>query len=402
VPSAHTSEETDDAAYNNWTLEAYQSRMVEEIRYMNKWTNDFMIILNGVMMLPVTQDGAFPLSSISGTCEYPIAMSVVEPISNFAYGKSIPAKTKVDQAVFDEMLKALVLKTRKSYFPPLANNTGQVLSKRVLWAGNIEDDINPEKLQPIGDNSGVTQSEFNAMQFYQTVIDRKSVNPIMEGQSQSGSQTAREIVEQKQQSMMRMGLVILGVKHLEQQLGALRLKNILKNWTEPIEDLKERIYRTITIDSSFDDGTEGKRVVSFTENLPDDTQVYAEEELIKKATGKNVRRNYINPKILKGMELKWFVNVTPTEKSSNALKQAQFEESVQKALAIFAPLGKMPNLDYLATRWATNQGEDPDRFWSQEQGMPQGMPMGMPNQLSSQMTPSQPQQPSLNSMLQAG
>jgi hypothetical protein len=395
------SDQTDDTAYNDWTLEEYQRETVEEIRYFNKWTNDFMILLNGVMMFPVRENGTFPLSGILGICEYPIAMAVAEPITNFAYGKSIPAKTKVDQALFDEMLKALIVKTRKSYNPPLANNTGEHLSKRVQYAGNVTDDINPDMLQPIGDNGGVTQAEFHAIQFIKGIIDNKSVDPIMEGQS-GGNRTLGEIQEMKKQSMVSMGLSIMGIQSLEARLAELRIYNILKNWTKPLEG--EEAYRKISLEVDFEDGERGVREIEFTENLPDEIQIYAEEELKRKITGKAYRKAYINPKVMRSIKYKWFTNVTPTQKQSDALKQAQFEESVQKAIAIFAPLGKMPNTEYLATRWATNQGENPEQFWQQQQPQMPGTPqMGgqPPNQIGGQLTPDQMPKPSVNTLANA-
>jgi len=406
-----TSEDADSIDFNNWTLEEYQKNMVEEVRYMNRWSNDLMILLNGVMMFPVEEDGTFPLSSINGTTLYPVAVGRTEPITNFFYGKSIPAKTKVDQALFDEMMKSIVLKTRKSYMPPLANNTGQTLSKRVFWAGHIEDDINPERLQPIGDNTGVSQAEFNATQFIKTIIDQKSIDPIMQGQSLPGTQTAREIVELKEQSMMRMGLSILGVVLFEKQLCYLRLYNILHNWTQAIEPeitgKREAIYRTISIDTTFEDGLQGERVIDFTTNVPSPKQVAAEDKLKKATHGRIIRKTYINPEMLRSIEYKWYIEITPTEKKSNALKQAQFEESVTKAIAIFGPYGKLPNLDYVTTRWAHNAGEDPNRFWQQNPtgqmiGQQAGGAMSLPGQqkgldrwITNQLTPNATQRSSV-------
>jgi len=356
-------------------------------------------------MFPVREDGTFPLSGINGSQNYPIAKAVAEPIPNFAYGKSIPAKTKVDQAIFDEMLKNLVIKTRKSNDPPMANNSGQTLSKRVLWAGNIEDDLDADRLKPIGDNPGVTQAEFNAMQFIQSIVDSKSVSPLMSGQSQQGNQTAREVLEQKKQSMINIGLSILGVTSLERQLAKLRLYNILKNWTEPIDkDTKGDVFRSFTIETSFEDGSEGTRQVIMTEEMPDEVQVYAEEQLEKMVKGKNVRKNYINPKLLRSFDFKWHIEINPTPKESNELRTAQFEESIQKIFQMFVPLGIMPNMDYVKTRWASNLHEDPDRLWAQQQ-MPQ-MPQQMPQpqgqqgqtQLSNQLTPNELPRPSVNTM----
>lgn len=399
-------EETDDLAYNDWTLEAFQKGFVEELRYFNRWTNDFQVFLNGMMMFPVYKNGTFPLSGINGQCKYPLAFSVAEKISNFAYGKSIPAKTKVDQALLDEMFKAVVIKTRKSYMPPLANNSGERLSKRIFWAGNITDDIDAEQIKEIGINQGVSPAEFNALQFMQGVISNKSVDPIMEGQS-AGKRTATEIEEMKKQSMISIGLTILGVVSLERQLAHLRVMNVITNWTKPMNnDLKKKIYQSFSIESDFEDGNKGVKEIEFSEELPSDMQVEAEENIKKMTTGKNYRKVYINPKTLKQMELTWFIEINPTQKTSNALRRAQFEETIQKMLALFAPLGKMPNIEYLSEKWAQHAELDPERIWQQqEQGlpMPQGPagPQGMPNELGAQLSPSAPPRPSVNTLERA-
>ena len=89
----------------------------------------------------------------------------------------------------------------------------------------------------------------------------------------------------------------------------------------------------------------------------------AEERLLEGVRGKAVRKVYINPKELKSVEYFWHIEVNPTEKNTSSLKLAQFDEYIQKIIAIFTPFGKMPNLDYLAERQAILQGEDPRKIF---------------------------------------
>ena len=406
----------DSLPFNNWSLGDVEKDTVEVIKYYDKWANDFMILLNGVMMFPVRRNkkgklNTFPLSSLNGECEYPLSKGDIDPISrNFAYSKSIPAKTKVDQALFDEMLKAIVLKTRKSYQPPMANNTGKMLSKKIFYPGTIHSGINPEKLQEIGENKGVTQSEFNSIQFIKQIIDEKSVSNVFEGQASKGQQTAREVTILKQQSMMKLGLAVTGVINLEKSMCKLRLNNILKYWTEPIdkrivqlEDGLEQttnLYKTISIDTEFEEGKKGQRIVDFTEEeMPTSEQVYAEEQLLSELNNREYRKHYINPKLLNSLDYNWYIEIVPTEKNTSELKVAMFEDMVQKMMAMFIPLGKMPNLDYIATRWATLQGEDPNRLFPPAQQQPMPMGMGAPGQpnntLQNQLTPNRQSQTSL-------
>lgn len=400
--------------FHNWALDSIEKDTVEIIKYYNKWRNDFMIMINGVMMFPVRKDKkgrltTFPLSALNGQCEYPLSKGDVDPISRtFAYSKSIPAKTKVDQALFDEMLKAVVLKTRKSYQPPMANNTNQVLSKKIFYPGTLHTGVNPEKLQEIGRNEGVTNSEFSSLQFLKQIIDEKSVSSVFEGQASKGQQTAREVVILKQQSMMKLGLAIVGVINLEKKLSHLRLNNILKYWTEPIDKkiVKLRdgttqvanVYRNVSINTEFEEGKKGQRIIDFTEDeFPEPEQIEAEEKLLSQLNNREYRKHYINPNVLGSIDYNWYIEITPTEKSTSELKVAMFEDMVQKMFNLFVPFGKTPNIDYLATRWATLQGEDPNRLFPQQQALQQMPGMGAPGQpnntLQNQLTPNRDNSP---------
>lgn len=359
--------------YNDWTLEAFKANYVEEIKFQDKWNNNYMIMLNGVMMFPVREEkgilSTVPLSYINGIPEYTISQGSYEKRPNFAYSASIPSKTKVDQAIYDEMLKSIILKTRKSFMPPLANK-GKSLSRKVFFPGTITNDVDPDKIKEIGTNNGVTQSEFQVTQFLKTIIDQKSLNPIMEGQAQPGRQTAREILELKQQSMMKAGRTIFGWSSFIKKLAWLRLQSIIYNWTQPIDskvlaDGLGDVYRTVSMDTTFDDGTSGERQVEFTTSLPEDSQVEAEEDIVSELKGKRVRKNYINPKVLRSAKYNYFISVEPVEKDSNVLRAARFEEVLTKALQIFAPFGKIPNMEYAAERIATLNGENSERFWQQ-------------------------------------
>ena len=409
VPHQLTITEDDSAnamPYNNWTLEAFKQNYVEELKFQCKWSNDYMVMLNGVMMFPVVQKmgkaSTVPLSYINGVAEYTITQGSYEKRPGFAYSVSIPAKTKVDQAIYDEMLKSIILKTRKSFMPPLANK-GKSLSRKVFFPGTITNDVDPDKIKEIGTNNGVTPSEFQVTQFLKDIIDQKSLNPIMEGQSSPGRQTAREILELKQQSMMKAGRTIFGWSSFIQRLSWLRLQSIINNWTEPLDSKVlaeglENIYRNISMDTTFGDGVSGERQVQFSENIPEDSQVTAEEDIMSEVQGKRIRKNYINPVVWKSAKYNYFINVEPVEKDSNVLRAARFEETLAKALQLFSPFGKLPNMEYAAERVATLNGENPEKFWQSApdpQQLQAAQMMGQPAQgggpsLGQQMQPPSP------------
>lgn len=357
----HTNPENTD-----WSLETLQENFVEVIKFQDKWSNEFMIMINGVMMLPIE----FPLEAISPSGDYTIAKGDVFPISQFfAYSKSIPAKTKVDQETLDEMMKLIILKTRKSFMPPMANNTGRVLSRKIFSPGEITNQLDPKKLQTIGDASGVTASEFSAFEFIKNIIDQKSVSPTFSGENVKGSQTATEIMELKKQQMMKLGLVIFGVISLEKQLSWLRTYNILANWTKEqdtrVNDVTgeiEKVFKSIEVDTQLEDTSMGKKIIEFSPNAGDYTpeQIMEEENQLSQIRRQPVRKVYINPEIAKVRNF-WYINVIPTEKNSSDLERIMFKQDIQDSITLFGP--ESMNFPYLMKRFAVLSKQDPEKWF---------------------------------------
>jgi len=388
------------SSYNDYQMISTDVDQVEEIRYYNKWTNTYQVLLNGVCMLPA----GFPLSSILGIEEYPIARGDCEPISiDFYWSRGVGAKNRVPQFLMDEMFRLMVLKTRKSYAPSYGNMTGQKIGQSIYLPSRIFNGLDPDKIKPIGDTSGVTPAEFNMMQFVKQVSDENTTDSIFQGQAPDTKATARQIVEQQQRSMVKIGMAMLGVINLENRMSWLRLYNILSNWTEK----QDGRYRKFSIEDTLENGQEGERIVEFTEELPTDEQTMLEEDLYKKKLNRNVRINRINPKILRNVKYRWEINSVPTEKNSSLTKQALYTDFLKETLAIFAPFGYMPNLQYLADRFAIVNNEDPNKVFPQQQQLQQGsnqqqsqlMEAQSNQQLTSQLLPKKEGKPSLNALI---
>lgn len=359
--------QTEDSTYRSWTLEQQKEGFVELIKVYNPWTNEFMLMANGVMMLPV----GFPLEAISPSGDYPLAKGDVYPISQFfALSKSVPAKTKVDQEVLDEFLKLIILKTRKSFMPPMANNTGRVLSRKIFNAGEITNQIDPNKLAPIGDVNGVSQSEFNAYQFIKNIVDQKSVSPSFMGDQSSGDQTATEVLELKKQQMMKLGLAIYGVVDLERQLSWLRIYNILENWTK-LKDTKvsavtgkmEDVYRKFETETAIENTQKGKKIIQFSPDAGNFSpeQIMEEEDQLSKQYRMPVRKSYIHPDIAK-MKYYWYITINPTEKDSTDFQRVMFKQDIQDAMTLFGP--QSLNFPYLQGRFAVLSKQDPEKFFN--------------------------------------
>lgn len=409
----HFSENFDYIDYRNWTLLDSEEDTVEIIKYQDKWNNEFQLLINGVMMLPV----GFPLTAISPSGEYTIAKGDVEPIPFCAYSKSIPAKTKVDQQIFDEFLKTVVLKFQQSAQPPMANNTKVALSKNIFMAGTIHNDVDPSKLQPIIPGGGLTDGELRAFDIIKGIIDSKSVSPIFSGETSAGSQTATEIMELKKQSMMKLGLLIWGVMSLERQLAWLRLQNILCHWTKPIDSKIDEVtgqltekFRTISVETTLETGRKGRKIIAMDPQMTDmmtPEHIKAEEEFLSEQLP--TRKVYMNPKALAQLKATYFITINPTEKNTSELRRVLFEQNLKTAMMLWP---QDLNQEYAKERFAVLAGEDPDKFFNKVNpameslaGGPPAMPNQNPNMpqpaIQSQMMPSTPAQPSLNTLQNA-
>lgn len=414
-----TGDETNE--YHDFSLLKMDEEMVEVVKYQDPLNNEMMILLNGVMMLPIE----FPLTAISPSGRYTFAKGDGEPIGRFfAYSKSLPAKTKVDQETLDEILKMLLLKMKKSFMPPMANMTGTNLSRKIFLPGEITDGVSPDLLKEIGTNNGPTQSEFNVFQLMRTLINEKSLDPTFSGDESGGTKTATELQQRKQQQMMRLGQTIVGVVELEKALTTLRIHNVLANWTRAqdtrVDETKKKladVYRTFHIDTTFKDtGRKGTRVVSFDPEIASamtgkegGKRIMRMEEKLKEKTGRDIRFSFMDGDAVRNLEATWKVDVVPTEKTSSEIDRVLFSQTLMQGMQMFGP--QSFNMEYAKERWAILNKEDPDKMFSKQQapqgqemaqegiGGPQGQQQGALQQVQQQIP--KPKQPSVNSLMGA-
>src|SRR5581483_2306493 len=189
--------------YNNWRLQTTRKDMVEVIKYQDKWANEFMVILNGVMMMPI----GFPMPWKYG--EYNIVKQVYEIITPyFAYGGSLIKRLKTAQALEDEFWRLAILKTQQSFQPPRGNPSGKVLSSRIFMPGKITQGLDPAMVKPLVETTGVNSSEVQIMQMLKQNLHDNSLPDISQGQEPQGDQTATEIMQLQREAKVLLGLAV--------------------------------------------------------------------------------------------------------------------------------------------------------------------------------------------------
>lgn len=359
----------DGTTYKDWNLVSLtDADRVAEIMVYWKEKNRFMILLNGVMMLPID----YPLTAISPSGEIPIAQGKLEPISDFAYSKSQPSKTKVDQEVLDEITKLMIEKTRQSFKPPMGNRGKKVYSQNIFLAGKITSDIQEGELFPIlkDISMGVTAPEF---QFYKTIkesIDEKTTDPTMAGDQGDENITATQTIELKNKQMMSLGLSLDGIVNLERRMTWNRIQTILCYWTKEIEpsvdNVKQGIWdghRSFAVSTTVDDGQTGTKIFRMSKkDYPTVEDHQQEEDKLSKDHGQPTRIVYLNPQMLREIKYKWFIVVKPRPKSNDKLTQLMFIQNLQQAIGLFGP--QSINQEYAKQRYAIIIGEDYSKLFT--------------------------------------
>ena len=364
-------ERDESTLYNsNWLLSDIEDNQVEIIKYQDKPGNEYQIIINSVPMLPL----GFPMPWKHG--EYSLVKQIYSIISaQFAYGKSFPATTRLQIAVWDEMLKLMVLKTQKSFKPPMANNTGKNMSSRVLMPSVITTGVDPTKLTYIDPEGsrGINQGEVAAMNIIRQNLDELTVNPVFSGQNPEGKQTATQIVEVQRQARLMLGLTIFVASMLEKKLSELRMMNILEHWFDPMDDTfdaqKQTLvpkYRTFARRVPIGGQGMGQRIVRVVDENKSAYELFKEEEKITEETGIPTRIAELNATIIRASRYALYVTIVAREKRTGPAAKLMFREFLLDLQLFDKPeAGLIVDWGYVASRFATNWEENPERIFKQ-------------------------------------
>jgi len=348
--------------YSDWILGEVDFYKLERIRVYRVYEQRYQIYLNGVPMLPCY----YPLEPVSPKKIVPISKGDIDPINMFAYSKSEPAKTKIDQAVFDEILQNMLVKFRQSVFTPRANNTGKVLSPDMFLGGKYVDNIDPDEMPPLIDNTGITSSDFSFYKLFEEQIGNKTISSLLEGNPQ-GDMTLGQYMDMQKKQMLKIGGKIDGLIQWERQMLKLRFYNLLAHGYQK-NDAGE--YSDIVSNDSVQGGSKGTNVFKFTDQLHKSTYDVREEELAyEKNTGDNAEITYLNPELLKDILLNpaysFSFEVIPTDKNNDKLTQIMFVQMISESANLFGI--ESLQVEKLKKQYASVMGKSFDDIFKSEQ-----------------------------------
>ena len=353
---------------NVWRLTSdIEKNKVEVIKYQDKPNQEFQIILNGVVMLPMGYP--FPW----GHREYSIVQQNLEPIRfDFAMGKSFIFKNKNLVALLDEMMRLAVLKTQKSFMPPSINTSGRIVSKRIFMPGQITMGLQPGQILPLSEQQaqGVTTSEFNMIQEVIANVDRNTASQTFTGQREAGAKpTATQILELQRQARIMMGILILAATLLEKKLTMKRIMILLDKWFSPLDTvldearnaLKDR-YRIVSRARGVRDQGQGVRMTVMAKEAPTSEEIKEKENQMEETFGKPFEIVVLNPNEIQSARLTWMVNVVPKEKKSSESSKMLFSAMMLDAMN----LGLRLDPDFIEQTFAEVWEYDPNKLFVKE------------------------------------
>lgn len=357
---------------------------IEEIYYIDPINNEYMIIVNGVMMFDE------PVScpwTITPDRRIPMVMAALKDMgTDFAYGKPLTASAKTLQGLADESIRLLVRKFRQAIEPPMAT-TKKIYSRDIWLAGSITQGLKAEDFQILNPgNQGVTSSEFN----FFDLIEKKTEEFIgasssTQGLAEKGEQTATEIVNQQKQFIKQLGLSVLALMAAKRDACYNRIYNLIENFTKPIgkkidpvTDKMVNIYKKFTLENgSFENGKRGKKIMSFTDRdltRPEQEEVYRYERG-EEIQGRPTRLRFINIDIFDVAQM-WYVAINQKERAGSALDKVMFTDKMNQAAVVAKIAGRQLNGDELINEFE-NTWQTKNLF---QKAAPQPMQPGQENQ----------------------
>ena len=350
-----------------WSITDIEQDMVEEIHYQDQINDEYQIFLNGIPMLPI----GFPLSAITPNGMFNIEKQVLQVINPFfAYGRSFIAKTEQLSRLLDEMIRLLLIKTRKSIHPPYANISGKVISEKSLMPGAISMGIDPGALVAIGtEGQGATASEYQMLRELREDIDRVTVSPQIQGQAGKSGTTAYEVQLLQQQAEKNLTLIVFAMGLLEKKCQWLRTQYVIGNYFERVgttvdeaRQTLKNVYRTMSVNTEIKDRGVGVRKI-----VPHDSSmsmtsgdVFGEEEYTgtpvptdpyRRRTREELDMDplqilYINVDILKNSKYIFFTEVESKPRDTSVNAKLMFREELRDIQALMQ-MGSQPNVEEL-------------------------------------------------------
>lgn len=388
--------------YNaSWALRPISENYVEIIRYYDPVANEFAITLNGIDMLPIMESkttvngiektliSGFPLTEVSPSGAIPFAKYDLEPMHDFVYSKGQPAKMRVWGDVENMFVKLMIRMMKQKTDPTLGNKSGKNFGSEVTDPGTIINDIRDGDLFPVLPNfKGADAADMSFHALIKQELSKNSVEDSLQGKDNSdpNKETATQNMNNLKAQTLQVAALFDGIIFGENQINWLRIYNIAKNWTKPIDvqiDVFNKAivdkYRTVTVPTESDGGQKVTKKIVFTKDTPvrpkgkpnlEDSQALHQDEIDhQKKSGTEIRKVLLHPELFRAMKLNWYYTSIPVPNGSDPLSYMLFAKQIVDAQTFFGP--DSLNVKKLKHKFASMTGQDFDTWFISEQELQQ-------------------------------
>lgn len=386
------SSSTNQYSINNFTYRFSSSvgeDEVEILHYFDYKNDEYMLIINGVMMLdnPVSYKKEF--GDYDG---YHLTISGVKAFdSDFIYFRPIISSAMILANLKQEQMRLIVRKYRLAVEPVLGVSgvdVSKIFNRNIWEPANMIQGATTDNFQILNPwNKGLDNSDVQLMNIIdKTTEDIMGVSPVFQGTG-GDKVTATQIQEQMKQALKNLGFAVAGYTRLIRDLTYKRTKTILNNYLNPIEYKKiqdgvEPIYRRFVIeDTSLPGDLRGKKVVQVMNRdlTEDEIGLAYEQEQEAEKNGEVFRYSFLNKKTVEDIFGYFYVQVNQTEREGSALNKIIFNDQLQQAILIQQITGEKIGreaIEVFGRTWKT----DANKWFPQQEQVVPGTQPGMPPQ----------------------
>jgi len=358
VPDDNIDRIDDTSSYmEDFRIEDGPDGTLEEKLCVDVPNKEMQIYLNGVPMLPA----GFPMKWEHE--EYPWAHQGLEPIrTGFFYSRSFVRTLQNMQDIENDIWRVIIMLAWKAAQPPMANATGQVITRQDIQAGKIVD-LDPEYFKPIFDGSLANTGFIRevASEIRNNMVNR-SVPESKQGVSMGGDPTATYVTQLNKEGEIAISMSLSAIANIISKCDWLKAGLILQY-------AMKKGYRA----KSPTEGGIVSHIVEVVEELNNSREIMKMEGELEKQTGKKHKifqlkdgvRSIINR--IEG-------RAVPKPRASSALDKAELTNMAQVASMIYGPELDRSYLDEQFRRAYRVPNDVKLRITNQMPVAPQGSP----------------------------
>jgi hypothetical protein len=341
-----------------------RSENIEEVIYWNKNLDLKIIMVNGVMLTECDnpnprQDKLYPFDKFG-----------YEPINNrFFYYKSLAFKLQHDAQIINTLYQMVIDGTYLSIFKPMVAVGGEIIASDVIVPGAVTSFSDPNAdLRPINVGADL-KGGLETLSVVENSINESSQEPLQQGSSEGGAQTAYEISKLEQNANTILGLFLQMISKHVQDFGKLRMDDILQYLTLPeVSDITgepEMTYKTF-----FMKGANNKnKKIEFDTSIPDsmtkDEYKSRSYDLLTEEEDKGMSIAKVHPQMFRDLQYLVTIKSDVLQPRSKDLERAFSLELYDRAIA--NPQANQEEIYKILLSTDPTTSKDPDKYINTQQ-----------------------------------